>query len=769
MIEVNSASVAYDGVTVLRGCSISVSQGELVALVGDNGCGKSTLGRVMCASQLVDEGGVVVDGHDPSVSELERLRVRSLVGRVSQDPADQIVSSVVYDEVAFGPRNQGLSEDEVDDRVAYALEAVGMPGMRDALCAECSGGELQRIAFAGILAMRPRYMVLDEVTAQLDPAARASMRALMRDLVDEHRIGIVLITHDPLEVDLADRIVTLDGVAGADVARSSDGPDGACRVDACSGADVDVLDAPAVGGPKQGTCVLELADVSIARGDRAVLFGVSLRVFAGDAVLLTGPSGAGKSTCAAIAAGLLEPDEGTVSWCDTPGMRPVGFALQQPESQFFLDTVFDEIAYAPRNSGLDEQEVAEAVRWASSVVGLSPELFERSPFELSGGQARRVALASIVSMRAAAYVFDEPTAALDARGRSDVHALVRRLAACGCAVLVISHDVDEWRAVVSREVTLRDGTLVEVGQRASAAPVAADGPARELRPHKAGDGLDAARPDHAPNHEPQAPRTASGGPLRYIPATPLARIDARVKIVTLMVATIGVLSASSAPVLGCWFAVLGACFMGSGMRAGTVASGLRPVAVILTFTLVANAVSCTGPAGGGVAAPSFDAAGALRGLVAVARIVVLVGLSISVAVSTTSTEVSDACVRLLRPLGRFGVPVGALGTVLAVALRFIPLVTDELYRIRLAQRARGATFDEGSLFERIGVWASVLTPLMIGLFRRADRLAEAMSGRCYDAASAGRPPAPRTLRVRDWVALVGSFAVMTAICVLGIL
>ena len=167
----------------------------------------------------------------------------------------------------------------------------------------------------------------------------------------------------------------------------------------------------------------------------------------------------------------------------------------------------------------------------------------------------------------------------------------------------------------------------------------------------------------------------------------------------------------------------------------------------------------------------LDLDGGMRGLAAVARIMLLVGFSLAVSSSTTGTQISDATVRLLRPAARMGAPVAALGTVLSLALRFIPLVSEELGRIRLAQRARGARFDEGFLFERIRVWGSVLTPLMIGLFRRSDRLADSMAARCYDASASGRLPAPRPLGPGDRAVLAGGllvFAVLIAASLIGL-
>lgn len=809
MLEVKNVTVGYGDVEVLSGASLSVAPGELVALVGDNGSGKSTLGRVMCAAQLVDGGSVVVDGHDPSVSELERLRVRALVGRVCQDPVDQIVSSLVFDEVAFGPRNLGLDDAEIERRVLAALDLVGMLSFADCVTTELSGGQQQRIALAGALAMHPSYLVLDEPTAQLDPSARAGFRDLFSRLAHESHMGIALITHDPAEIARADRVIDVarmgvrsgDASAGGDRANDARVGDvrggGACEGDAFKGAqstgdasldsvrsfDACVSDACAVsednasegGLLMAATCarggradivharpVLELDGIFFSYGDRPVLTDVSLRVHAGEVVLLAGASGAGKSTLASIAAGLVAPCSGEVRLCGAPPVPgDVGLAFQQPEAQFFLDTVYDEIAYAPRNLSCDEAEVDRRVHAAVRTVGLDEDLLSSSPFELSGGQARRVALASVLSLDAPAYIFDEPSAALDAEGRAFARRMVEDLSREGRAVLVITHDVDEWAPVSSRIVELADGSLHERGRGATgAASFACDGRVSAPGESPWGDGS-----SHVPSGGAATPLTALGG---YTPHAFAARVDARVKLILLLLATVGVFSAQSPVVLSAWAVVLFGALGAARMRPSRILSAMRPVAIVLTFTLIANLVSCDGRATIELAGPvGLDPAGGLRGLLAVVRIVLLVGFSLVVAASTTGTQLSDACVRLLRPCARWGVPVGPLGTVLSLALRFIPLVSEELNRIRLAQRARGASFDNGTVIERIGVWASVLTPLMIGLFRRADRLAEAMSARCYDAVSAGRLPAPRPLGSLDRRVLVVGTGLAIALSAVG--
>lgn len=735
MLEVVHATVSYGADVALDDVSLTVAPGELVALVGENGAGKSTLGRVLCAVQLVVEGRVVVDGHDPSVSELERLCVRELVGYVRQDPVDQIVSALVFDEVAFGPRNLGLSEDEVASRVADALALAGLAGFEDRLTNELSGGEQQRLALAGVLAMRPRYLVLDEATAQLDPETRTLMRELFVSLAHEQGLGIVLITHDPLEIACADRVVPLGDAS----------PLG------------DELVSPSVrssaGASGDHAPVLSMTNVSFSYGERSVLHDISLDVHRGEAVLLGGASGAGKSTLASLAAGLLAPDAGTVlveSGPARPGL--VGCAFQQPESQFFLDTVYDELAYAPRNFGASDDEVDALVHAAAKQVGLDAALLERYPFELSGGQARRVALASVLTLDAPVYLFDEPSAALDAQGRAFAHAFVRALADQGRAVIVISHDIDEWAPVADRMMRLSGGRLT---------------------PWNAQDAFSAQEGKACSDTSTRAasPRTGRLMPFGgYEPTAPLSALDARVKIVLLLAVTAGVFAASSLPDLAAWLVVLGVCLFTAHINPASVLRGLRPVAFVLAFTLLANLVSCDGHAPIALAGPwGLDPAAGMRGATAVVRIVILVGFSLAVASTTTGTQIADACVRLLSPLSRLGVPVAPLGMVLSLALRFIPLVSEELGRIRLAQRARGAQFDEGGLVARIRVWSSVFTPLIVGLFRRADRLGEAMAARCYESTMAGRLPAARPLVGRDRTVLVAGLALVAVLMVMGLL
>lgn len=536
MLEVQKVHMRYPGADtpVLRGVDLSIAPGETVVLAGANGSGKSTLASLMCGMRVLPAAGgaqggdaslgasssasgrILVDGSDPASGDADRREVRRLVGFVRQNPYDQLVSTVVDDEVAFGPRNLGLDDAQVSARVDEALAALEITHLRGRATSALSGGEQQRVALAGVLAMHPRYLVLDEVTSMLDAAARPALRSLVARLAAERSVGIVLISHDPLEALAADRVAVLergrivwDGTPSGLLVDESTLWDRTFVAHPVIEALRDVLRAvPDMNGRKEPRAVLEAftervasgaVDAKTARGvlaslephaDRAptctpagapaddaalsledvsfayepshpVLSHVDGSFRPGEVVLLAGRSGSGKSTLACVAAGLYEPDAGAVR-CAGSAVRPgdVALAFQRPEDQLFLDTVADEVAFAPRNAGCSEDEVARRVDRACALAGVDRGLLDRYPFDLSGGQARRVAIASVLSLEPRALVLDEPTAGLDARGRADAHALVRALAEEGRPVIVISHDIEEWIDAVDRVALFADGCVV---------------------------------------------------------------------------------------------------------------------------------------------------------------------------------------------------------------------------------------------------------------------------------------------------------------------
>lgn len=948
MIEIVDAIV--DG--ALYGVSLCVERGEVVALIGHNGSGKSTLGRLVCGTQLPQSGAVCVDGAS-TANVPGRALVRRLVGYVGQNPADQTVSTIVSDELAFGLWNIGCTEGEIAERVANSLDAVGLAGFEDREVQSLSGGELQRLVLASVLAMEPGYLVLDEVTSQIDSTFRSQFRDLVARLAGRG-VGVVLVTHDPLEVLSCNRALVLDagkviwsgapgsllvdyrdlwdwvlppngyadalrravtdgfdlaggfapaqlatwlrsvradvrigagspldagldsysasvsgrdsdacGVFGRDsdaqvsqngdfspdkganvrippdkegrvgislengigvrivpenASGSSIPSDGAGAFSAISGNNRGVEDEPV-----REASSLAFSHVSIAYENADVLNDISLSVPSGRVTLIAGRSGAGKTTLACLAAGLTKAQSGSVLLGGTaPVPGEVALAFQNPEQQLFLETVEHELAFAPRNLGCSEDEVARRVGEAASQLEIK-ELLPSDPFCLSGGQARRVALASILTLSPRAVVLDEPTAGLDAPARSALHRLVQDIACKGLPVLVVSHDLEEWLAIADQVVLLADGTIawkgtpgalasdidafvragleppeswqlrellaqaekrdsagvngatsVETaaqGQEAAAAwgpegSVAQDSKSTAAQGPMAGA---AQEPEGTSAQEPSShgSEVAAKPGRKDTAGRGLERVDARVKVILLLVATASLFAARAPWALAIWAMLCLLVLRASGIGGRAVARALKPVALLFAFIVCANLVSCDGSADVAIAGSvGISTVGAARAATAVARIIMLVCLALSVAESTTPTKLAHACTSLMRPLGHFGVPIEDVGLVLSMALRFIPVVSEEAGRIRLAQRARGVNFDEGSVLRRVRAWAAVLTPLVVGLFRRADRVAESMDARCYGQRSSGqhrRIP----LQPADKLVLLGGLVVIAVLTVLS--
>jgi energy-coupling factor transport system ATP-binding protein len=488
MLSFEHVSYRYQGAadSALTDVTFSVAPGEHVVLLGSNGSGKSTLARLANGLLLPEEGVIRVDGF--LTSEKATIRaLRSQVGVISQDPDNQIVSTTVLDEVAFGPENLGLERVEILERVTGALDKLGLTDFEERDPNTLSGGEKQRLIIAGILAMDPAYLVLDEPTSMLDRVGRVEVRNAINSLHARGH-GILHITHDLSFARDADKVlVLLDGrlVFAGHPSNLLNNEDilVAFHLKASGGEQATVVSqsdqltqvlrpvtAPSRRKERGGSfSSLYLNNIFFSYGvntdaEREVLRGVNLNIAPGSYTLITGGSGSGKSTLLRILAGLLEPSMGEAIFSNGSKIFPssVGIVFQHPESQLFAQTVEDEIAFGPRNLGLlPTKEVrGNVVREALSAVGLDPRVFfHRSPFILSGGEMRRVAIASILAMRPAFLLLDEPTAGLDAEGRAFIHALIDQLIYATAGVVVVSHDIDEFESRAQDHLVLKDGRL----------------------------------------------------------------------------------------------------------------------------------------------------------------------------------------------------------------------------------------------------------------------------------------------------------------------
>lgn len=495
-------SVALDDVT------LEVCRGERVCVLGANGSGKSTLASVICGLLAPDEGDVELAGHavcTGGVPDLAAYRdARRQLGLVFQNPDDQIVTSVVADDVAFGPENLGVPRAQISVRVARELRRVAMEKYAHADPSRLSGGQRQRVCIAGALAMEPAVLVLDEPSSLLDVRGRAAIMRVMGRLAAAGAT-LVHVTHFMDEALAADRVVVMqrghvalegtpDEVFAAKNAQVIEALGlempfearlaVALRQAGAAGGAIAAPGAPSDEKPAACAACAHTAeplailarDLGFSYGPGAqALDGVSLEVPVRATTAIVGQTGSGKSTLLRLLCGLEAADAGSLTVCGINAAtkrgrrqvrRAVGYVMQHPERQLFAQTVAEDVAFGPRNQGLSAAEVEGRVAHALDLVGLADRR-DASPFELSGGQQRLAAIAGVLAMEPELLVLDEPTAGLDPRGRARLRALMADLAAHGVTLLQVTHSMeDAARAdhvvVLDQSHVLAAGTPAEV-------------------------------------------------------------------------------------------------------------------------------------------------------------------------------------------------------------------------------------------------------------------------------------------------------------------
>ncbi len=476
MLVVEGLGVRLGQVEALADVSFGLQAGEIVLVTGPSGCGKSTLARCLNGliphhSQATMAGQVRVDGVDTRDSDVPALAAR--VGVVAQHPDTQLFNLTVEDDVAFGPRQLGLDAEEVSRRVAWALAALQLQDLARRAPTELSAGEKQRLAIASALALQPRYLVLDEPTANLDHSAARALAQTLSRLAQEQGMGILVLEHRLGELSgPAARLLVMDRgrivATGAPQAliTAGDGPLhrlGIAGPTAEPEADWAKLMAPTAMPQPKGPPFLELRGVEAGYGRQAVLRGVDAALYRGEIAALVGPNGAGKSTLARIMAGLHRPWRGELRLGGLkrrprPGSE-VTLLMESPDEQLFAPTVAEEIAFGPRLRGLD---ATEACAEALQAAGLA-DLRARPPHTLSLGQRQRTVLAALLALRPELLILDEPTLGQDWGHLSRLMVLVRHLNERGMTVLMITHDARLVQRYARRILLLEQGRITADG------------------------------------------------------------------------------------------------------------------------------------------------------------------------------------------------------------------------------------------------------------------------------------------------------------------
>ncbi|MBE5913246.1 MAG: energy-coupling factor transporter ATPase [Pseudobutyrivibrio ruminis] len=516
--NVESIQLALDHV------NLNVEPGQFISILGHNGSGKSTFAKHINALLTPSEGTIWVDEMNTSDDEYT-FAVRQTAGMVFQNPDNQIIASVVEEDVAFGPENIGVPTEQIVERVDKSLKMVGMTKYKAHSPNKLSGGQKQRVAIAGVMAMEPKCIILDEPTAMLDPDGRADVLRAVHTLNREKGITVILITHYMEEVVDSDYVyvmekgkVFMEGKPREifkDVEllkeHSLDVPQvtllahelrkAGLNLPECVLTRQELVDALTQLGMKKasGAQVAEKPVAEDAADKKNVLIldhvsykyspntayevkaldDVSLSIKEGEFIGIIGHTGSGKSTLVQHLNGLEKATEGTIYYngqdiydkdFDIRDLRTqVGMVFQYPEHQLFETTVFKDVQYGPKNQGLDEKEQIKRAYEALGLVKLPEELYLASPFELSGGQKRRAAIAGVIAMKPAVLILDEPTAGLDPKGRDDILGLISDMhEKRKDTVILVSHSMEDVANYVDRIIVMDagrpafDGTPKEV-------------------------------------------------------------------------------------------------------------------------------------------------------------------------------------------------------------------------------------------------------------------------------------------------------------------
>jgi energy-coupling factor transporter ATP-binding protein EcfA2 len=479
----------------IENISFELKPGELLLIAGSSGCGKTTLAR--CINGLIPrsyrgkrDGKVLLQGKD--VAEMQIADVSQVVGTLLQDPERQIVASNVYNEIAFGPENLGLPREEILARVEGALKRLKIEYLRERETFNLSGGEKQKVALAGLLAMNASILLLDEPLASLDPASAYEALEVFRSLADEGKT-IVLIEHRVEDAIFAkpDRMLYMEAGCVKYLGSIDDLPTEIDHREVKLPAEWVVKRVRQMGEKIEKT---ESAE-SVERGEPLVVFenvdfrysdetplilqNVNLQIYRGDLVGILGPNGSGKSTLVKHAIGLLKPTSGRVlvEGRDTRSMsvaqiaRVLGYVFQSPTHMLFAPTVREELEFGPKNLDFKMDVMQKTVMESVATVNLNG-LEEYPPLGLSFGQQKRTTIAAVLAMQSMIMIMDEPTAGQDyANYTHFMDAMCRPMngaqslvAANFAATLFITHDLDLAVTYANRVLLFGDKHVVADGR-----------------------------------------------------------------------------------------------------------------------------------------------------------------------------------------------------------------------------------------------------------------------------------------------------------------
>lgn len=754
-VSLQKVRFSYDGgkTWILDGIDLEIAYGQRIAIIGKNGSGKSTLSKIIAGLSSPDSGIVTLCGikvfEANNVDSKAYQKARESIGALFQSPEDQIVTTVVEDDVAFGLENLCASKEFMKQNISNALRAVNMENHRFSDPSNMSGGQQQRVAIASSIATKSKLLVLDEPTSMLDSCAKEDVDKLF-DKLQASGTTIVQVTHKISECKNADRILMLEN--------------GKLR-------DVSLLEldefftekSPAVIESKSMTenaessnTAIEISNLrlSYSKNQTPILCDYSLSVKSGEIVAIMGKNGCGKSTLAKAICALIKYDSGSIcvngikisEKTSKSQMREIrkniGYVMQLPEQQLFAQTVFEDVAYGPKNFGLEGRELHSRVLSALKSLHIE-HLAQKSPFELSGGQQRLAAIAGILACNPKILVLDEPTAGLDFEYAKIVLRILSDLHNKGVTIIVITHDLNEAKSLGARIVTLDSNKKKEIQEQVQAQA----------------EKLENASENGSENKNENKNKNKSL----------LSLFNTRIILISCLILMFSAFSITNFYQLGILALSTLALIFLARISPIKLLLSLHMFIAIFVFSGIFNLLVVHSGKGLFRIGPLLITDDGIKFAILFASrfsLVILIGSIIVLTIS--QTRLTEACASIISPLKSVGLPSQEIALIMSLALRFLPTLSKEAESVALAQIARGGNIKDGSIKKRLQAITSLIVPGFASVIRHANTLGLALDSRCYVPGAKRTHLHTEKIRIKDFALLSVTLAIVCGIIFAGI-
>lgn len=750
-VSLQKVRFSYDGgkTWILDGIDLEIAYGQRIAIIGKNGSGKSTLSKIIAGLSSPDSGIVTLCGikvfETNNVDSKAYQKARESIGALFQSPEDQIVTTVVEDDVAFGLENLCASKEFMKQNISNALRAVNMENHRFSDPSNMSGGQQQRVAIASSIATKSKLLVLDEPTSMLDSCAKEDVNKLFNKL-QTSGTTIVQVTHKISECKNADRILMLEN--------------GKLR-------DVSLLEldefftekSPAViesksmtENAKKSNTAIEISNlnVSYTNSQTPIIRDYSLSVKSGEIVAIMGKNGCGKSTLAKAICALIKYDSGSIcvngikisEKTSKSQMREIrkniGYVMQLPEQQLFAQTVFEDVAYGPKNFGLEGRELHSRVLNALKSLHIE-HLAQKSPFELSGGQQRLAAIAGVLACNPKILVLDEPTAGLDFEYAKIVLKILSDLHNKGITIIVITHDLNEAKSLGARIVTLESRKK------------------KEIQEHAQDEKL-----ENASENVNEKKNEIKNKSL-------LSLFNTRIILISCLILMFSAFSITNFYQLGILALSTLALIFLARISPIKLLLSLHMFIAIFVFSGMFNLLVVHSGREIFKIGPLLITDDGIKFAILFASrfsLVILIGSIIVLTIS--QTRLTEACASIISPLRIIGLPSQEIALIMSLALRFLPTLAKEAESVALAQIARGGNIKDGSIKKRLQAITSLIVPGFASVIRHANTLGLALDSRCYVPGAKRTHLHTEKMRLKDFALLIITLAIVCGIIFAGI-